>query len=390
MTHARPTCAAATTSPSIGGGPAGLAAAALAARGRPRHRAARREPGGPAARSIAAITVDAGDATRESLGRRLLGGRGAGGAMPRRAARRSCSGATVWSLDPQLEIGVSIAGSAPHVEARRVILATGALERPFPIPGWTLPGVMTAGAAQTVLKASGPRARRPHGDRGTGPAALAARGADPARRRQHRGDPRHDAARATGCARCRTCRLSALALLRQGPGAAARGAGARCRSSAASRASRRTARTSSRGRVRARRPASDRMPADLLLLHQGVVPNVNLAMAAGVAHAGTTPALLSARARRGFRDTSVPGIAVAGDGAGIGGAHAAAERGRHRRLRPPCAALQARRVALPEPRPSARRLQREEMGRAFLDTLYRPAPQFRLPGATRSSAAARR
>ena len=36
-----------------------------------------------------------------------------------------------------------------------MILATGALERPFPIPGWTLPGVMTAGAAQTLLKASG-------------------------------------------------------------------------------------------------------------------------------------------------------------------------------------------------------------------------------------------
>ena len=36
-----------------------------------------------------------------------------------------------------------------------MILATGALERPFPIPGWTLPGVMTAGAAQTMLKSSG-------------------------------------------------------------------------------------------------------------------------------------------------------------------------------------------------------------------------------------------
>ncbi|MGE9115736.1 FAD/NAD(P)-binding oxidoreductase, partial [Escherichia coli] len=35
------------------------------------------------------------------------------------------------------------------------ILATGAQERPFPIPGWTLPGVMTAGAAQILLKTSG-------------------------------------------------------------------------------------------------------------------------------------------------------------------------------------------------------------------------------------------
>src|SRR4029079_13051390 len=41
------------------------------------------------------------------------------------------------------------------IQARRVIIATGSLERPFPIPGWTLPGVMTAGAAQTALKAQG-------------------------------------------------------------------------------------------------------------------------------------------------------------------------------------------------------------------------------------------
>src|ERR1700681_3835365 len=41
------------------------------------------------------------------------------------------------------------------IEARRVIIATGSQERPFPIPGWTLPGVMTAGGAQTALKAQG-------------------------------------------------------------------------------------------------------------------------------------------------------------------------------------------------------------------------------------------
>ena len=35
---------------------------------------------------------------------------------------------------------------------------------------------------------------------------------------------------------------------------------------------------------RGRRPTAARMPADLLLLHQGVVPNVNLALAAGAAH----------------------------------------------------------------------------------------------------------
>lgn len=63
--------------------------------------------------------------------------------------------ATVWQAAPGFELGISAHGRTRLIQARRVIGATGALERPFPIPGWTLPGVMTAGAAQTLLKASG-------------------------------------------------------------------------------------------------------------------------------------------------------------------------------------------------------------------------------------------
>lgn len=37
------------------------------------------------------------------------------------------------------------------VEAARVILATGATENALSFPGWTLPGVMTAGCAQTLI-----------------------------------------------------------------------------------------------------------------------------------------------------------------------------------------------------------------------------------------------
>ena len=40
-----------------------------------------------------------------------------------------------------------------RVASERTIVATGAYERPIPFPGWTLPGVTTAGAAQTLLKA---------------------------------------------------------------------------------------------------------------------------------------------------------------------------------------------------------------------------------------------
>ncbi len=41
---------------------------------------------------------------------------------------------------------------AVYLQPRAIILATGAYDRPVAFPGWTLPGVMTAGAAQALLK----------------------------------------------------------------------------------------------------------------------------------------------------------------------------------------------------------------------------------------------
>jgi len=59
---------------------------------------------------------------------------------------------TLWHLDADGTLFLENAGRTETVTARRVLLATGAIERPAPIPGWTLPGVMTAGAAQILLK----------------------------------------------------------------------------------------------------------------------------------------------------------------------------------------------------------------------------------------------
>src|SRR5207248_2833308 len=39
-----------------------------------------------------------------------------------------------------------------ELRARKVILAPGAYDRALPFPGWDLPGVMTAGAMQTLGK----------------------------------------------------------------------------------------------------------------------------------------------------------------------------------------------------------------------------------------------
>lgn len=62
--------------------------------------------------------------------------------------------ATVWNITSGGEINYLQNGQSQTVRAKFVVVANGAMERPFPIPGWTLPGVMGAGAAQILLKTS--------------------------------------------------------------------------------------------------------------------------------------------------------------------------------------------------------------------------------------------
>lgn len=49
----------------------------------------------------------------------------------------------------------ALGGQMTFLGARRVILATGAYDAPVAVPGWTLPGVIGAGALQTLAKAQG-------------------------------------------------------------------------------------------------------------------------------------------------------------------------------------------------------------------------------------------
>jgi glycine/D-amino acid oxidase-like deaminating enzyme/bacterioferritin-associated ferredoxin len=66
-------------------------------------------------------------------------------------------GATVWgafrSNDGQLEIAATTDDQSLRFLPQRLIVATGAGESVPPFPGWTLPGVMATGAAQTLLRA---------------------------------------------------------------------------------------------------------------------------------------------------------------------------------------------------------------------------------------------
>ncbi|MCO5731632.1 NAD(P)/FAD-dependent oxidoreductase [Rhizobium sp. SSA_523] len=78
----------------------------------------------------------------------------------------------VWQIEEGWNLFLTSGGEARRIGARVVLLANGAQERPVPFPGWTLPGVMTVGAAQILLKAGG---MLPQGDvwiAGAGPLPL--------------------------------------------------------------------------------------------------------------------------------------------------------------------------------------------------------------------------
>ena len=67
---------------------------------------------------------------------------------------------TVWGAFRPHVLEVVRGEEAFALEGRAVIVATGAYDRPFPVPGWTLPGVLTVGGAQTLLKGQGQPGRR--------------------------------------------------------------------------------------------------------------------------------------------------------------------------------------------------------------------------------------
>ena len=62
------------------------------------------------------------------------------------------AGAEVWGAFEGLLFLAEADGAPLVARPRAAIVATGAFERPSIVPGWTLPGVMTTGAAQTLWR----------------------------------------------------------------------------------------------------------------------------------------------------------------------------------------------------------------------------------------------
>ncbi len=361
----------------IGAGPAGLAAAATAARlglstvlldEQP-------SPGGQIYRGIA----EAAAATRAALGADYRHGQTLVDGLASSKADY-VAGATVFDISPASRIAFLSGGHARAVSAQRIIVATGGQERPFPIEGWTLPGVMTAGAAQILLKQADlvPSGRVVLA--GTGPLLwllaaqiLRAGGTidailETTERRNWRVALRHlprflaSAYAAKGLALLAEVRrkvrvVSGVSHLRAVGGVGLEGVAYRIGGA-----------------------TETVIPADTLLLHQGVVPSLHLPDALGCS-------IMWNSLQRAFQPevddwgaTSLDHIAVAGDGSGIGGAQSAARRGRIAALD---AAFRLGLIDQPSRDHAAQRdlkaLARDLKARRFLDVLYDPPEQFRVP-----------
>ena len=70
-----------------------------------------------------------------------------------RAGATVSSGTEVWGVLPERVLLLNRGGRAAVVQAGALVLAAGAYDRPAAMPGWTLPGVVTAGGVTALVKA---------------------------------------------------------------------------------------------------------------------------------------------------------------------------------------------------------------------------------------------
>ena len=290
-------------------------------------------------------------------------------------------GALVWDVARDLAVTALQDNRSFQLRAPQLVAATGAMERASPLPGWTLPGVLNAGATQIALKRAAAVPSVPVVLAGAGPllllvacqlldAGVVIAGiveTSPSANRV--AALRHlPAALAApeyllkGLRMMRCLRSAGIPWFTQATDLAVEG-----------QAQAEALRFSSGGR-------SHRIEAGVVLLHHGVVPNTQLSRLLRVEHDWDDAQLAWSPRVDAWGQTSLAGFRVAGDGTSIAGALAAEARGA---LAAIGAAHALQRLSDNErdqrAAPAIRALARQLRIRPFLDALYRPPEWINAP-----------
>lgn len=317
--------------------------------------------------------------------RAVLGEDYAAGALLTQEFKRSGAdhicGASVWNVGRDRKVNYLHAGGSKVVEGRHIVLATGAMERPFPIPGWTLPGVMGAGAAQILYKSAGALPTSPVVLAGGGPLLYLL-----ASQYLNAGVKLAAVVHTTGtgdylrAAAHLPAALRGWRDLRKGIRMLAHLRGQKVPVYAGA------SDFSIEGTERAEAfrftlgGHSHRIETPLVLLHQGVVPNTQLSWSLRAEHVWNETQLCWVPRTDDYGQIDDSGIYIVGDSRGIVGAKASASQGRLAAIE--IASKQGR--LGPAQRAAgeggARRELRSNLHvRPFLDALYRPLDAHRIP-----------
>ncbi|CAG9173739.1 NAD(P)/FAD-dependent oxidoreductase [Cupriavidus pampae] len=286
-------------------------------------------------------------------------------------------GTLVWDVARDLTVTAQQSGRSFKVRAPQLIVATGAMERPSPLPGWTLPGVLNAGAAQIALKTA---AQVPDGKVvlvGNGPLLLLVAcqlldgGAAIAGiiETSPAANKRRALKHLTLAATCPKILGKGLRMLWR-----LRRAGVRfvrhvedVRIEATDDGQRMRAVSFLEG------GAAQRIEADVALLHHGVVPNTQITRLLRVDHSWSDEQLAWHPTTDAWGETSLSGLRIAGDGAAIAGALAAEASGAIAAIG---AAVAIRKLDAKRGDELAKSwrsaLKHQQRVRPFLDALYRP------------------
>lgn len=361
----------------IGAGPAGMAAAAQAAELGLCVTVLDEQPraGGQIYRDVDRVAPLRGD---------ILGAEYTYGATLTASLKHSAithlTGAIVWAIEDQFRISYTRDGRGAQLDADHVLLATGALERPMPLPGWTLPGVMTAGAGQILLKQSGVLARGAVLV-GSGPllyliAAQMVRAGTPPKaliETQTRSDFISAVQHMGGALRGWRYLAKGLKML-----ASITRAGVPRYTSATDIAVQGTDKAEAVSFIS--NGHTQRITCDTVFLHHGVVPNVQAARSLGIAHTWDAAQQCFVPKRDEWGQSDKEGVFIAGDSAGIGGAKAAEYAGTLAALQIAFAAERLTREDRDRCAAKLRaKLAHEQAARPFLDAAYPPYAQALLP-----------